>query len=69
MEKLTFSDIRHLCGMVDNFYNVQPWEPWCVGAWEWAPNISSKSGSARHCSPIPKLKLPSKLFATLASNN
>jgi len=29
--------------------------------------ISPKLGSARHCNPIPKLKLPIKLFATLAS--
>jgi len=39
------------------------------GGWERAPKISSKSGSARHCSPILKLKLPIKLFATLALYN
>jgi len=40
-----------------------------VEAWERAPKIPSKSGSAWHCSTIPKLKLPSKLFVTLASYN
>jgi len=38
-------------------------------AWERAPNIFPKSGSARHCSPIPRLKLSSKLFTTLALYN
>jgi len=35
----------------------------------WGLKISFKSGSAQHCSPITKIKLPSKLFATLASYN
>jgi len=64
IKKLTVSDIRRLCERLGNF-----WEPWCVGAWEWALKIFPKSNSARHCSLLPKLQLPSKLFAALASYN
>jgi len=62
-------DICHLCERLNNLYNVQPGEPWCVGAWEQAPKICLKPSSAQHCIPIPKLKLSSNLFATLASHN
>jgi len=40
-----------------------------VGAWEQAPKISPKSSSGWQRSPIPNLKLPSKVFTTLASYN